>query len=317
MPAAAQAKPLQAKPMSATEWSLLLSLSAIWGCTFFFVAIALRELPFVWLAVARVGFATLILHAVAFATRVAYAPVPGLLPQFLVLGLFNNAIPFALIFWAQTAIPSGLAAILNASTPLFAMVLAHFATSDERLTARRLAGVLIGIAGVATMMGLQALEGMGSAFLAQLAMLGAGLSYAIAGLYGRRLRHLPPMLTAAGQTSASTLLLLPAALFFHPIGTLAWPGLSTWGAVLALAGPCTALGYWLYFRILATAGTTNLLLTTLLIPVGAVALGTHLLGEALLARHFAGMALIAAGLLVIDGRVLAPLGNLRAAPAGD
>jgi len=298
---------MTAKPMNAAEWTLLLSLSAIWGMSFFFVAVALKELPFVWVAVARVALAAAMLHLAARAMRLRYPRDGATWARFAVLGLVNNAIPFGLIFWAQTAIPSGLAAILNACTPLFAMVLAHFLTTDERLSARRLLGVAIGILGVAAMMGLQVLEGIGAAFWAQLAMLGAALSYAIAGLYGRRLRHLPPMLTAAGQTTCSSLMLIPVAIAWYPPGDLAMPGAVTWAALLGLAGPCTALGYWLYFRILATAGATNLLLVTLLIPVSAVALGTLVLGETLLARHLAGMALIAAGLIAIDGRIFALL----------
>jgi drug/metabolite transporter (DMT)-like permease len=293
-----------AKPMSAGEWSMLLALSAIWGCTFFLVAIALRELPFAWVALARVGLAALMLHAVVLARGIVYPREPRAWGRFLLMGLVNNAIPFGLIFWAQTHIASGLAAILNASTPVFAMVLAHFATRDDRLSARRLLGVLIGVAGVAAMMGLQALEGLGTEFLAQLAVLGAGLSYAIAGLYGRRFAGTPPTMTAAGQMTGSTVLLLPAALFIAPPATLSLPGPTTWTALIALAGICTAVGYLIYFRILATAGATNLLLTTLLIPVGAVLLGTGVLGETLLARHLAGMALIAAGLIVIDGRAV-------------
>jgi len=293
-----------AKPMTASEWSLLLALSAIWGCTFFLVAIALRELPFVWVAVARVGLAALMLHAVVLVSGVAYPRGVGAWGRFLLLGLINNAIPFGLIFWAQTHIASALAAILNASTPVFAMVLAHFWTRDDRLSARRLAGVLIGVAGVAAMMGLQALEGLGTEFLAQLAVLGAGLSYAIAGIYGRRFRAMPPVMTAAGQMTGSSVILLPVALLAAPPATLAMPGVVTWAALVALAGVCTALGYLIYFRILRTAGATNLLLATLLIPVGAVILGTSLLGETLQARHLVGMALIAAGLVVIDGRAL-------------
>jgi len=195
---------MTAKPMNAAEWTLLLSLSAIWGMSFFFVAVALKELPFVWVAVARVALAAAMLHLAARAMRLRYPRDGATWARFAVLGLVNNAIPFGLIFWAQTAIPSGLAAILNACTPLFAMVLAHFVTRDERLSARRLLGVMIGIAGVAAMMGLQILDRIGTELWAQVAMLGAGLSYAIAGLYGRRLRHLPPMATAAGRMTPSS-----------------------------------------------------------------------------------------------------------------
>jgi len=199
-----------AMPMSAGEWSLLLALSAIWGCTFFLVAIALRELPFWWVAAARVGLAALMLHAVVPASGIPYPRGVRAWGRFLVLGLVNNAVPFALIFWAQTHIASALAAV--------------------------------------------------------------------------------------------------------PPATLAMPGPATWSALVALARVCAALGCLLYFRILKTAGATNLLLTTLLIPVGAVVLGTGLLGEMLEPRHLAGMALIAAGLLATDGRALNTFGSLVRVP---
>lgn len=296
---------MQAKPMTATEWSLLLALSTVWSATFFLVAIALEELPFVWLALVRVALAAAILHGVALWQGIAYPRQARVWGAFLLLGLLNNALPFGLIMWAQTHIASGLAAILNASTPIFTMVLAHFVTADDRLSARRLVGVVTGAGGVAVMIGLQALEGIGTDLLAQLAMLGAALSYAFAGLYGRRFKSMPPMLTAAGQLTGSTVILLPVALLLVPIETLRMPGVTTWAAVTVLASVCTALAYALYFRILATAGATNLLLVTLLMPAGAVLLGTIVLDETLLARHVAGMVLIAIGLVVIDGRALA------------
>ena len=234
----------------------------------------------------------------------------GLAP-FVVMAILNNVIPFSLILWGQTQIASGLAAILNACAPLFTAVLAHYLTRDERLTPRRVAGVLVGLGGVVLMLGPDALRGaaggggLDGAVLAEFAVLGAGVSYACAGVFGRRFAGTPPLVTATGQVLASTVLILPVALLVDRPWTLASPGAPTWLALLGVAGISTALGYVVYFRILATAGATNLLLVTLLMPVIALLLGGLALGERLAPRHLGGMALIAAGLALIDGRVLA------------
>jgi drug/metabolite transporter (DMT)-like permease len=220
------------------------------------------------------------------------------------MGLLNNLIPFSLIFWGQTHIASGLASILNSTTPLFTAVLAHFLTRDERLTANRLAGVLAGLAGVVVMIGPDVLVGLRANVLAQSAVLCAALSYALAGIYGRRFRGTPPLVTAAGQVTSTSVLLLPVVLLADRPWTLPLPGARTWAAVAGLALLCTALAYVIYFRILAVAGATNLLLVTFLIPVSALLLGGLVLGERLEPRHFGGMGLIALGLAAMDGRPL-------------
>jgi len=221
------------------------------------------------------------------------------------MGLLNNVIPMSLILWGQIRIGSGLAAILNASTPLFTVVLAHFFTRDERMTAKKIAGVLFGLAGIVVMVGPAALDGLSGSLLAQLAMLGAAVSYACAGIFGRRFAGTPPLVTAAGQVTASSLTVLPLSLIVDRPWLLSPPGARTWGAVAGLALLCTALAYVIYFRILATSGASNLLLVTLLMPVTAVLLGTALLGERIEPRSIVGTTLIAAGLATIDGRLVA------------
>ena len=197
------------------------------------------------------------------------------------MGLLNNVLPLSLIVWGQTHVAWGLAAMLNATTPLATVVVAHFLTADERMTPARVVGVLIGLAGVGVMVGPAMLAGLGSDVLAQLSILGAAMSYALAAVFGRRFQRMavPPLATAAGQVSASTFLLLPVALMVDRPWTLAAPGLQTWAAVLGIAALSTALAYVLYFRILATAGATNLLLVTFLIPISAVLLGSLVLEE--------------------------------------
>jgi drug/metabolite transporter (DMT)-like permease len=221
------------------------------------------------------------------------------------MGLMNNAIPFSLIVWGQSHIASGLAAILNASTPLFTVLLAHVLTADERLTPARAVGAALGFAGVAVMFG-DAAGLAGAPVLAQSACLAAALSYGLAGIFGRRFRRLgvPPLATAAGQVTASSLILLPLALAVDRPWTLEMPGAAPLAAVIAVALFSTALAYVVFFRLLATAGATNLVLVTFLVPVTAVLLGWLVLGEVLDWHQVLGTGLVAAGLAAIDGRIL-------------
>jgi drug/metabolite transporter (DMT)-like permease len=286
------------KRMTAAEWGLLLTLAVLWGGTFLFQKVALAELPPFTILLVRVALAAVAL-GVALGVAGHHLPAPGRAwLAFAVMAALN---------YGQTRIASGLAAILNACVPLFTAVLAHFLTRDERLTRRRVAGVLVGLGGVVLMIGPDSLGGLGADVLAQLAVLGAGVSYAFAGIFGRRFAEAPPLVTATGQVTMSSVLILPLALVVDRPWTLPPPGPRAWLALLGLAIISTALGYVVYFRILATAGATNLLLVTLLMPVIALLLGTYVLGERLETRHLGGMALIAAGLAVIDGRALAAL----------
>jgi drug/metabolite transporter (DMT)-like permease len=221
------------------------------------------------------------------------------------MGLLNNVVPFSLIVWGQTQIAAGLASILNATTPLFAAIVAHFLTIDEKLTGNKLLGVLIGFVGVAMMIGPSALSS-GGHIVAQLAVLGAASSYSFAGVFGRRFKAmgLQPLVTAAGQVCASTVMLIPVAIVVDRPWTLPAPAPTVWAALAGLALLSTALAYVLFFRILSTAGAANLMLVTFLIPVSAVLLGALVLGEKLETKHILGMATIAAGLASIDGRSL-------------
>jgi drug/metabolite transporter (DMT)-like permease len=300
--------------MSLLDWSLLLALSILWGGSFFFVGVAVAELPPFTIVLLRVAIAALALHVVLRATRTAMPRDGNTWAAFLGMGLLNNAIPFSLIVWGQTQIASGLASILNATTPLFTVLVAHMLTADERLTGGRIAGVLLGLAGVVVLIGPQALAGLGRDVLAQLAVLGAALSYGFAAIFGRRFKRMgmPPLATATGQVTASSVMLLPAALLIDRPWQLDAPGFEAWAAILSLALLSTALAYVLFFRILASAGAVNLMLVTFLIPVSAIVLGSAFLGEALAPSDFIGMALIGLGLAAIDGRLLA---RRRARPA--
>lgn len=296
--------------MGAAEWGILALLSILWGVSFFFLEIALREVPPFTLVLARLGLSALVMLAFVAVTRRAIPPRPGLWRALFLLALLNTALPFSLFAYAQTEISSGLASILNATTPLWGVIVAHLFTPDEKATPGKLVGVAMGIAGVAVMIGGGALSGSGASLPAQLACLGATFCYAFAGVYGRRFRAwgVGPLDVATGQLVAGAILILPVALLIDAPWRLALPGTTTLLAIAGLALLSTTVAYFLYFSLIARAGATNALLVTLLIPVtaillGTLLLGTLLLGEVLLPRHWAGMALIAAGLAAIDGRL--------------
>jgi drug/metabolite transporter (DMT)-like permease len=300
--------------MGASEWGLLLMLSVLWGGSFFFAKVAVAELPPLSVVLARVGLAALALNILVRAAGDAMPADRASWSAFLAMGMLNNLIPFSLIVWAQTQIGSGLASILNGATPLFAAVLAHWLTADERLTWSRLIGILLGFAGVSIMIGVEALAGFGLHVVAALAVLVATLSYACAGIFGRRFQRQPPLVTATGQVTATSIVTLPIVLIVDQPWTLDSPQPTTWGAIIGLALLSTALAYVIFFRILAIAGATNLMLVTLLIPVSAVILGHTILDEPVRPQHIAGMALIALGLAAIDGRTATALRQWRILP---
>jgi drug/metabolite transporter (DMT)-like permease len=290
--------------MGNRDWVLLITLSILWGGSFFFAEVALFEIGPLTLVFGRVAVAAIVLVALIYLTGGRLPAEFRLWMAFSLMGAINNVIPFGLIFWGQTQITSGLASILNATTPLFTVLLAHFLTGDERLTLPRAIGVGLGIVGVAVIIGFDAVAGLGVHVWAQLAVLGAAVSYAFAGIFGRQLVAHPPLTLAAGQLTMSSLLILPVALLVEQPWNLAMPGLATWGAVLATGIFSTAAAYVIYFRLLASTGATNLLLVTFLIPVSALTLGVLILDEQTLLRQLGGMAMIALGLIAIDGRLL-------------
>lgn len=294
--------PVAAPVMGAAEWLMLLALSLLWGGSFFFGAVAVAEWPPFAVVLARVGLAALALLLVVRLSGLSMAVGRRLWLAFFGMGLLNNLIPFSLILWGQTHIASGLASILNATTPIFSVIVTHAFTS-ERTGRMKLAGCAAGLAGVAILMGPEAIKGLGGDLAPQIACLGAALSYAFAGLFGRRFKTVPPLVTATGQVSATTLMALPIVFVLHPPWLLPALSLKATLALAAFALASTALAYVIFFRLLARAGATNTVLVTFLVPASAILLGSGLLGEALLPRHFAGMAAIFLGLTLIDGRL--------------
>lgn len=299
--------------MNGSDWLILGALAVIWGGAFFFIGIAVRHVPpltYVWLRL-----------TIAAAGMWAYVRISGRqagLPKevwgsILVLAILNNALPFVLIGWGEIHIASGLAAILNATTPIWGVLVAHFLTHDERMNPGKLAGVLLGFAGVVVMMGPSLMSSLGAGALAQLACVAASLVYALAAVWARRFKKmgLSPISVTTGQLTAAALVMLPLSLIVDRPWTHALPPLGAWSAIAALALLCTAFAYVLYFRLIDTSGATNAMLVTLLVPPVAILLGAMFLGETLAPQDFAGLGLIALGLAAIDGRLVSALRGRR------
>ncbi len=282
---------------------MLVLLAAVWGGSFFLAEIALTEVPPLTITLFRVMLALPVLAVIVWLKGYASPRSMRIWGAYLVMGALNNAIPFSLIFWGQTQIDSGLASILNGTTAMFAAVVAGLLLPDEPLTAKKITGAALGIGGVAFIMGPGALTAFNPGNLAQLAVLCATLSYAFAGVWGKiALAGQPPLMNALGMVIGSTLLMIPIALLFDGVPTLALSA-RVWGALVGMAVLSTALAYFLYFAILLRAGAANLLLVTLLIPPFAIALGLLFLGESMGVEAWIGFAIIALGFAVTDGRL--------------
>ncbi len=294
-----------ASPMARADWALLLVLSGLWGGSFYFFKVLVGSLPPLTIVFGRVLIAALLLHLVLALRREAMPRDGATWRAFLIMGLLNNVVPFGLLIFSETRIASGLAAILNATTPMFTVILAQVFGGGERLTAGRVVGIGIGFLGVMVLMAPDLVAAAGSSNLVgEAACLLAALSYGLANIFGRRFRSMAPLKVATGQLSASALIALPLCLVLDQPWALPVPPAGAWVALLGLAVPSTAVAYLIFFRILARAGATNVSLVTLLVPVSATFLGVFLLGEKLGSAVFSGMGLIGLGLICIDGRAL-------------
>lgn len=295
---------MSGRSMGGVEWLMLIALSIVWGGSFFFVEIALAAHGPLTIVAARItiGAFGLLLGLAFFGPQL---PVTvGSWRDLLVMGILNNVLPFSLITWGQTHIDAGPASILNATTPFFAIGLAHFLLQSERATPARLIGIGLGVAGVALLAGPSAIKGLGGGTVGQAAVLAAAACYALAGIWGkRRLGGLAPMVAATGMLVASSVVIVPIALVVEGVPNLSME-IEIWGALIGIGLLSASLAYFLYFKILATAGANNLLLVTMLIPVTALGLSVLVLGETVSANAMIGMGLIGLGLLVIDGRAV-------------
>ena len=291
--------------MDAFDWVMLITLATVWGGSFLFNAILVAELPVITIVAIRVTVAALALWGFARVTGRKIPTTPQVWGALLILGVLNNAIPFSLIVQGQTQITSGLASILNATTPLFTILVAGFFLTDERFSILRVLGVIVGFSGVILMVGPEALGGLEADFWAQLCALGAALSYGFASVFGRRFRELKvdPVMVATGQVTMSSLVLWPIALWIDGPQDILGLSFNAAASMFGLAVLCTSFAYIVYFLILERAGATNISLVTFLVPISAIILGVLVLGESIFIKEIIGMTLIGLGLAIIDGRL--------------
>ncbi len=288
--------------MTLKLWFLLIVLSIVWGGSFFFNEIALTELQPIQIVTIRIWLAAIILWLYLFVTRKPIKLSADQIKSMCILAAINNVIPFSLIVWGQTYIESGLASILNATVPLFTVILAHFLTTDEKIVSHKLIGVLIGLFGVIVLIGPSALFGQHNQVIGQLACLAASVSYALTSIYGKRLKSISPILTSASSLTAASIYMMIACWWFAaPLFQSASTEVVL--SVIMLGIFSTAIAYILYFRILAEAGATNITLVAFLIPISTIFLGVFFLDESLELNSILGMLLVFLGLLSIDGRL--------------
>lgn len=298
--------------LDAAGWGLIAILSILWGGAFFLIEVGLRSYPPLTLVLMRLALAVPPMWLAMRFMRQSLPCEPRVWALLTVVGALNCALPFALFFWGQGYLDSGYASILNATTPLWGVITAHLLTQDEKASPTRVIGVLIGMAGIITMVGPEAINGLSDNLLAQIACIISTVFYSFAAIYGRRLSQtsLTPMAVATGQTITAALLIMPIVLLVDQPWKLAMPKLDSTLAAITLALFSTALAYALYFRLIDRAGASNAQLVAFLMPILAVILGIVFLGEALTGGQIVGALLIAAGLVAIDGRLLAPIRNV-------
>ncbi len=292
------------KSLSGRAWAELLLLGLLWGGSFLSIRIALDEIGFLTSVAHRTFWAMLVLWAVVVWQGLPLPREARIWGAFLVMGLLNNVIPFGFMAWGQLYIETGLISILNAATAIFGVIAAALFFADERITPRKALGVGLGFFGVATAIGLENFQSLDLRSLAQLAVIAGTISYALAGVWARKyLGSLAAPVAAAGMLTGSSLIAVPLAVIVEGPVTLALqPG--TMLAIGYYALLATAGAYLLYYRVLAMAGSGNLMLVTLLIPPIAISLGAAVLGEALSLKAFLGFGLLALGLIILDGRIL-------------
>ncbi len=288
--------------MNMNNWLLLLLLSFLWGGSFFFVEVALTELPIFTIVFLRVSMGAAILFVFILMTNRRIPRDRKMWFNFLVMGILNNVIPFCMITGGQQFISGGFASILISTTPFFGVVVAHLLTKDERINAGKILGVVLGLSGVSILIGFAPLRDGSNEFIGIIAVLGAALSYAFAGVWGKRFRSLgvDSVVIAAGQLICSTILLIPIMSIADKPWLLPVPSINVWGSVLGIALLSTSFAYIIYFKILSTSGATKVLLVTFLIPVSANLLGVLILSEEFHIQHLLGMFVIGIGLIVMD-----------------
>ncbi len=298
--------------LDGTSWAMIGAMSLLWGSAFLLIEIGLRSFAPNTLVFLRMAIAAPVMLVALFFLKERLPRDWSSWRQLFVLGALNAALPFILFFWGQQYLESGYASVLNATTPLWGVLVAHFLTTNEKATPPRIIGVLLGLAGIIVMVGPDAMGGLSQSLLAQIACLVSTLFYSFAAIYGRKLGQssMTPMVVATGQVITAGLIMLPVMLWFDRPWEAAMPSMDSVLAAVALGIPATAIAYLFYFKTIDRAGASNAMLVAFIMPVVAIVLGVSFLGETLTGGQIAGTTLIALGLVAIDGRLLARIRNV-------
>ncbi|MEM7215341.1 MAG: DMT family transporter [Pseudomonadota bacterium] len=294
---------------SSKDWIMIATLALIWGGSFLFGRILMLEWPPFTVVFFRVAIAALTLWLFLLATGRKFPSDGKLIGAILVMGILNNVVPFSLILVGQREIGSGLASVVNAMTPIWTLIIANALTTDEKFTPNKFVGILFGFAGVAILIGADLIQGLTGSAWAQIAILGATISYGFAGVFGKRFKEHDPIVISTGQLTSSSIVMIPIMFALEDPFSIAAPDLEMIVSTLGLSILCTAVAYVLFFRILASAGATNVSLVTFLVPVSAILLGVVWLGESLTTGNLIGMVFITVGLVLVDGRLFSAKGK--------
>lgn len=282
-------------------WALVIGLGAVWGCSFLFNAILIREISPLWVSAGRVTIGALICWAYFLATRRTLPRDPMVYPQLLLLGIINYAIPFALFPFAEQHVASGIIGVINGMTPMTTVIVSQLWPGGEKATRNKVAGVVVGLAGAALLASPS--FGAGSTeIVALLAALLATLCYALTLNYARRFKGIDPATIASSSLTGAALVMLPVALFFNGMPVITRPEI--WGALMGISVFSTSFSFLLLYWLLPRVGATNLSLNTFITPISALLLGSLVLHETLQPVHLAGIAVVFLGLAFIDGRLL-------------
>lgn len=293
----------ESSAINTKTWLMILALATIWGGSFLFGRVLMLEWPPLTVALLRVLLAAIALWCFLIFAGKKLAFGNGLIGALLIMGILNNVIPFSLILIGQREIGSGLAAVVNAMTPIWTLIIANALTTDEKFSKNKIIGIVLGFVGVSVLIGNDFLGGLSASAWAQIAVLGATISYGFAGVFGKRFKNNDPILISTGQLTASTMVMIPLVFLIEDPFSISPPDVNMVVSLIGLSVICTAFAYVLFFKILASAGATNVSLVTFLVPVSAIILGIIFLGETLSKTNIIGMILILSGLIIIDGRV--------------
>ena len=282
-------------------WALIIMLGAIWGCSFLFNAVLIREISPLWVSAGRVTIGAVICWAFFFAMRRKAPSDWRIYAQLVVLGILNYAIPFALFPWSEEHLASGIVGVINGMTPMTTVIVSQLWPGGEKATPNKIAGVVIGLLG-AVLLASPSLGAGSTEVVALLAALVATLCYALTLNYARRFKGLDSATVASSSLTGAAIVMIPIALFFSgvPVITKA----ETWASLFGIAVFSTSFSFLLVYWLLPRVGATNLSLNTFITPISAILLGVLVLHEGMAPIQIAGIAVIFIGLVVIDGRLL-------------